>query len=113
MFVSPYMSSSFPAKFKGFEYAAIVAADVALRGGLTVDSAAIATLSYNIIKVDYSQSIVSGEGRESQYIWLKVATTEGEEGFVKGQYVRRPADYRARFENETGEWLLTFFASGD
>ncbi len=113
VFVAPYVSSSFPAEYTGFEYAAIAATDVALRAEPAVDSAAITALSYNIVKVDYSQSVINGEGRESQYVWLKVTTTEGEEGFVKGQYVRRPADYRAHFENEAGGWLLTFFAAGD
>ncbi|MEO1400964.1 MAG: hypothetical protein AAFV72_06860 [Cyanobacteria bacterium J06635_1] len=62
--------------------------------------------------VDRSQSI-EDENRQGEFLWLKVATTEGQEGYVEGQFVRSPIDYRALFKEEEGQWVMTFFAAGD
>ncbi|MEM8808681.1 MAG: hypothetical protein AAGF01_21915 [Cyanobacteria bacterium P01_G01_bin.38] len=112
LFVAPYVFANFPDEYSGFEYAAIVADDVALREEPDVSLDAIAQLSYHIVKVDRSQSI-EDETRRGEFLWVKVATTEGQAGYVEGPAVRSPIDYRAFFENEDGKWWMTFFAAGD
>ena len=112
VFAAPYIFTRFPAGYSAFEYAAITADDVVLRAEPTTDSEIVAILSYHIVSVDWSQSI-QAEAYPGRLAWAKVTTTEGEEGYVAGQYVRRPVDYRAFFEKQGGNWTMTFFAAGD
>ncbi|MGB3295995.1 MAG: SH3 domain-containing protein [Phormidesmis sp.] len=112
VFVAPYVFTNFPSEYSAFEHAAIIGGGVILRAEPTVDSEMLATLSYHIVSVDRSQSI-HDETHPNRVVWAKVATTEGKAGYVAGQYVRRPVDYRAFFENQAGKWTMTFFAAGD
>lgn len=112
-FIAPYVFNSFPSRdFSPFEYSAVVAEDVVLRAEPDAESDAIALLSHHIVKIDRADSIEAEPG-SYQYSWYKVATTDGEAGYVDGQYVRSPIDYRAFFEKEAGQWMMTTFLAGD
>lgn len=112
-FIAPYVFNTFPGRdYNPFGYAAVVADDVVLRAEPDIQSAAIAMLSYHIVKIDRAGSIEIEPG-SYEYAWYKVATTEGEEGYVAGQYVRSPIDYRAFFAKESGQWMMTTFLAGD
>jgi hypothetical protein len=62
-------------------YGAIVGDRIALRREPRDDSDAIATLSYDVVAVDYEKSIAEKD-KEGQFTWLNAATMDGKQGFV-------------------------------
>ena len=111
-FCAPYTFTSFPEDLDAFDYSAIFGKNINLRNKPEQDAPIVANLSYNIVKVDYENSIES-KNKESSYLWLKVETFGGKKGFVKSEYVRSPIDYRACFQKIKGKWKMTVFIAGD
>ncbi|MBC7898695.1 MAG: SH3 domain-containing protein [Saprospiraceae bacterium] len=111
-FWAPYTYTSFPQDIDSFEHQAIFGNNVNLREKPTTDSDVVASLSYNIVKTDYQDSVKT-KNSEDEYEWLKVETLGGKKGYVKAEYVRSPIDYRACFEKKGGVWKLTAFLAGD
>ncbi len=111
-FYAPYLFTTFPEDIDAFEYEAIFGNNVNLRAKSDANSSVVATLSYNIVKVDYQNSIKISKNSE-QYSWLKIETLGGKKGFVKPEFVRSSIAYRAGFEKLKGKWMLTFFLAGD
>ena len=112
MFFAPYTFGTFPEDLDGFEYSAIFGNNVNLRAKPDLRSKAIAQLSYNVVKVDYQNS-VKKKGAKDEYSWLKIETLGGKKGFVKAEFVRSPIAYRAGFEKKNGKWKMTVFIAGD
>lgn len=111
-FCAPYSYTLFPPDLNAFEYQIIFGSNVNLRAKPDSDSAVIAQLSYNVIKVDYENSVKKPK-QEDEYVWLKIETLGGKEGFVSADFVRSPIDYRGCFEKIGGKWKMTFFLAGD
>lgn len=112
IFFAPYTFSTFPEDLDAFEYSAIFGNNVNLRAKPDIAAKTLAQLSYNVVKVDYENS-VKKKGTEAEYSWLKIATLGGKAGFVKAEFVRSPIAYRAGFEKKNGKWKLTVFIAGD
>jgi hypothetical protein len=112
VFFAPYTFSGFPDDIDSFEYNAIFGNNVNLRAEPDLKSKPIALLSYNVVKVDYQNS-VKKSGTEDEYSWLKVETMGGKRGFVSADFVRSAIDYRAGFEKKKGVWKMTVFIAGD
>lgn len=112
-FGAPYLyTQPFPQELDIFEYAAIFGENVNLRQQPNANSAIVAALSYNIVKPDFDRS-VKDKSKDGEYLWVKVETLGGKKGFVAGQFVRSPIDYRAVFEKKNGKWKMTAFIAGD
>lgn len=111
-FTAPYVYSNFPENLDAFEYSAITDKNVNLRATPFTSAPSVATLSYNIVKVDYEGSVKNKSNTE-KYAWLKVETMDGKTGFVPEKFIRSSADYRAAFEKKRGLWKMTFFLAGD
>lgn len=111
-FCAPYSFTTFPDDLDAFEYQMIFGNNVNLRAQPDLSSKVLTQLSYNVIKVDYENS-VPDKSRENEYSWLKVETLGGRKGFVSAEYVRSPIDYRACFEKQKGMWKMTVFVAGD
>lgn len=111
-FWAPYTFNSFPADLDTFEYEAIFGNNVNLRVKPATDASVLATLSYNVIKTDYENSVKLPLS-EDQYDWLKIETLGGKKGYVMAEYVRSPIDYRAGFEKKGVLWKMTSFITGD
>lgn len=111
-FAAPYTFTSFPDDLDVFEYHAIFGNNVNLRSKPEMKAPVVASLSYNIVRVDFENS-VKDETRENKYLWLKVKTLGGNTGFVNAKYVRSPIDYRAVFEKRGGRWKMITFVAGD
>jgi hypothetical protein len=107
-FTAPYTHSSWPEDIDAMENSAILGNKVNLRETPSMDGKVIGQLSYNIVKV--SDSILK-EGEVAD--WVKVESLGGKLGWVKGEYVRSPIDFRAGFEKKRGVWKMTFFIAGD
>jgi len=107
-FWAPYTFSKFPDDLAAFEYAAIVGKDVRVRARPSGDAPAVAMLSYDLVKAEFSEN--SGAGAPG---WAKVTAPSGKQGYVTRKFVRSPVDYRACFRNVKGKWLMTVFIAGD
>jgi hypothetical protein len=114
IFFAPYVFEQFPKDLDALanKYCVITGQNVNLRKEGDLKSAVVASLSYNIVKVDEENSI-EGRGKDGEMDWYAVETLGGKKGFVKAEYVRSPLDYRAAFMKVKGKWKLTAFAAGD
>lgn len=112
LFCAPYSFKQFPEDLDAFEYQLIFDNNVNLRARPDLKAETVAQLSYNVVKVDYENS-VADKNKEGEYLWLKVETLGGKKGFVSAKFVRSPIDYRACFEKKNGKWKMTTFVAGD
>lgn len=112
IFYAPYTFNGFPNDIDSFEYEAIFGSSVNLRERPEAASPIVGSLSYNIVKIDYENSVKESRNKET-YVWLKIETLGGKKGFVKSEFVRSPIDYRAAFEKKRGVWKMTAFIAGD
>lgn len=111
-FCAPYTFTSFPEDLDAFEYNVIFGNNVRLREKPNLSSDIIAKLSYNILKIDFENSIQI-PAESGRFVWYKVETLGGLKGFVSADYVRSPISYRACFEKQKGVWKMTAFIAGD
>lgn len=114
-FEAPYTFGGFPTDLDSFEYSVIFGSKVRLRRSAGLEAPIVEELSYNVVKVDFEQSVKAKGSTEDDptYDWLKVTTLGGKTGFVKSEFVRSPIDLRAGFEKKKGVWKLVFFIAGD
>ena len=113
--MAPYLFNSFPDDIDAFTHMAIFGNNVNLRERPSKDAPIVETLSYNIVTIDYENSVkvesaLEGEG---SFQWYKVETLGGKKGFVKSEFVRSSIDFRAGFEKKRGVWKMVFFIAGD
>lgn len=111
-FCAPYVYARWPHQFNAFQYEAIIKERVEVRRQPNSTAPVIATLSYDIVKVDHEHS-VPDKTRSESYLWVKIATPSGEEGYVPGETLRSPIDYRACFKKVRGKWKMTALIAGD
>lgn len=113
MFGAPYLfTQELPKNVDAFEHAAIFGKNVKLYKQPKSNSTVVATLSYNVVKPDYDRSI-KDKSKDFEFHWVKVETLGGKKGFVRGEFVRSPIDYRAIFAKENGKWRMISFIAGD
>jgi hypothetical protein len=112
IFHAPYTFTQFPEDLDSIEHQCVFGNNVNLRSKPDASAPVVASLSYDIVKVDFENS-VKDETDEDKYSWLKVETLGGKKGFVNAKYVRSPVDYRAIFEKRNGRWKLVTFVAGD
>ncbi|MBA3693709.1 MAG: SH3 domain-containing protein [Acidobacteria bacterium] len=112
LFCAPYSFKQFPEDLDAFEYQLIFDNNVNLRVRPDLKAETVGQLSYNVVKVDYENS-VADKNKEGEYFWLNVETLGGKKGFVSAKFVRSSVDYRACFEKKNGKWKMTTFVAGD
>jgi hypothetical protein len=111
-FCAPYTFTSFPEDLDAFEYNVIFGNNVRLRANPNLSSNTITKLSYNIVKIDFENSVQDSKS-DGRFTWYKIETLGGLKGFVSADYVRSPIAYRACFEKKKGVWKMTAFIAGD
>ena len=111
-FCAPYSFTVFPEDLDAFEYSMIFGSNVNLRAAPNLEAKVVAQLSYNVVKVDYENSIAD-KMKEGEFDWLKIETLGGKKGFVSAEFVRSPIDFRGCFEKINGKWKMTVFLAGD
>jgi hypothetical protein len=111
IFTAPYVTSRWPDRFDVFDYAAAVKKNVQVRREPQAEAPIIATLSYDIVKVEYQQTQLSDQSQANE--WLKIITPSGKQGYVLAQEMRSAVDYRARFKKRNGKWRMTALIAGD
>ena len=111
-FWAPYLHTKFPNDLDAYTSGVILSQSAPVRARPAQDSPVLETLSYDIVKMDYSGSVPEKDPADG-YAWLKVQTPSGKPGFVAGRDIRSPLDHRACFERRAGGWILTVLVSGD
>jgi len=102
-YVSPSLIVQFPDQLDAFE-TLIALPGTRLRAAPDDRAAEIARLDWHVLKVVESVDVAP---------WSGVMMADGRKGYVRGDEVRSPLDYRATFEKRKGAWLLTSFVAGD
>lgn len=105
-FVAPYTFAAWPDDLDGFEFVAVIGADVRVRLAPSLEAATIGSVSFGVLERARLDDSIAGNG------WTAIRW-RGRTGFVYSQYVRSPTDYRAFFARENGRWRLTLFVAGD
>ena len=112
VFFAPYIYSTWPEKYDPFEYAALTGEGVRLRAQPGVKSEILATVSYDIVRV-----ITPGEEDDlidgKSYTWDLVQMPDGKQGYIYGQYLYQPVNWRAGFQRANGRWHMNMFLAGD
>lgn len=112
-FTAPYIFSTFPDEYDSFQYSAIAGGGVRLRNAPTLNSKILKSISYDIVEVierTDKMEIINGE----THPWIKIKMLDGLEGYVYGQFVQSPIDFRAGFSKDKDErWKMTFLLAGD
>jgi hypothetical protein len=111
-FCAPYLFLNFPEDLDAFTYNAIFGDNVNLREKPNLSSKVVMQLSYNVVKIDFENSVTSTTD-PNKYIWTKINTLGDKTGYVSADFVRSPIDYRACFQKINGSWKMTAFVAGD
>ncbi len=113
VFTAPYVFTTFPSGYDTNEYAAVTGKGVRMREKASRGSKNIASLSYDVVRLLPDRSPRSERIGKVRYFWRKVQLEDGTEGYVYGQFVHGPADYRASFERADGSWKMFMFVKGE
>ena len=112
-YVTPFIFSTFPDGYEITDFAAITGTYVRMRDEPSLQGEIVAELDYEIVKLgDPDKSVIQQLGSE-KYAWVEIIRQNNEKGFVYGQYLYSPADYRIQMSNTSGKWLITHLVSGD
>lgn len=104
--------SQFPKTSDVSQYSAIISENVLVHQEPASNSPIVATLSYDVVKVDYEGSILD-KTESGNFSWVKIITPDEKQGYVSGQYIRDPSDYHACFKKIGERWIMTALAGGD
>ena len=99
-FTAPYVFSRWPDGVDSFESVAVIGRNVRIRSAPRADAPVVATVSYEILELDFS--------KPDSAEWTAVKA-----GYISKQFVRSPIDYRATFTYSKGRWRMIFFLAGD
>ncbi len=113
VFFAPYVYSTWPEQYDPFEYAALTGEGVRLRSQPGLKSQVLATISYDIVRVltfGEEDDVIDGKA----YTWDQVELSDGKQGYIYGQFLYQPVNWRAGFQRGTdGRWLMNMFLAGD
>ena len=101
--VAPSLIVQFPDELDAFE-TLVALLGTKLRAAPDDRAAVVAALDWHVLSVVESVDVAP---------WSGVTLADGRRGYVRGDQVRSPLDYRASFEKRKGKWLLTSFIAGD
>jgi len=104
LFIAPWTFFGLPDSLDAFEYLIVRDSGVVVRGTPDASGAAIATLSFDIVR---TANTPTPDG------WSAIMAGDGRVAYVDTDHVRSPVGYRAGFERRDGRWLLVFLAAGD
>ena len=108
-FTAPYTFSAFPSEVDAFTHEVVLGERVNVRAGPGLDHQVIASLSYDVVEVDVSQS----GAEEPPDGWRRVVLQNDVAGYVSDAFLASSIDYRAGFEKRDGRWMMVYFVAGD
>ena len=101
LYLSPYQVWRFPRNLERAAHLVIARDKAILRAAPSLDSASVATLSFDIVR--RMGDPVKGTGLGE---WVPVRTLDGRGGFVMSRDLVSPVAPRAQFGFQAGRWLL-------
>ena len=104
-FEAPYVFSKWPDGADSFECGAIVGGNVIVRRAPAQDAAVVTRTSYAIVRV-------LGRGPEVRD-WSPIRLSNGQEGYVRDDFLMGPTGLRAIFTLTNGQWRMTALVAGD
>ena len=117
VFCAPYVSSRWDriqpklrGEFGEVAYEAVIRSRVRVYSRPDLDAPVLATLSYDVVEVDYQGSLQSNDG---EFSWIKIKIAKGRTGYVRKVEIRSPVDKSAYFKKFKGKWLMYIFSGGD
>jgi Tfp pilus assembly protein PilP len=110
----PYLFENFPQAYDPFSYSAVIGQRVNLRAKPDRNARVITQLSNEVVKVQPPLTAPTMKLDGYRYRWIPVTTLSDQKGYILEKYVRSPIDYRMNIKkNQSGQWKITFFVSGD
>lgn len=104
-FIAPYTYAA-DTGMDPFRAGIVTGSDVNVRASPDTNALAIERLSHEVVEVE-----TWGLGRGDR--WARIALPGGGHGFMVTDYLRSPIDYRARFAQRDGTWVMEMFVAGD
>jgi hypothetical protein len=101
LFAIPYVYTEFPVDLDPFAHVAALGPDIIVNREARPDSAAVATLAFDIVPADPA---LTAPVRLDRTEWVRVITPQGDPGFVAAREVWSPAAHRMFFEKRKGRW---------
>jgi len=95
---------------------AIVGTQVRIRSLPQLNSPVIGSLTHQVVSIlpyPEDQMPIRESIGDDIYVWERIRTAAGIEGYVFGKYLRSPLDFRTHFTYSNGTWLMTYWISGD
>jgi hypothetical protein len=109
MLTAPYTYDGPPGDLDPFTHGAIVGEDVNVRATPSPAAETLTRLSYVVVPV-----VEWGYDEDpAARLWHRIRLEDGREGYVAGEFLWSPVDYRAGFEKRDGRWQIVFFVAGD
>ncbi|HVQ43102.1 MAG TPA: SH3 domain-containing protein [Vicinamibacterales bacterium] len=104
-FHAPYVSSNWPDGADSFECAAIIGGNVIVRRDPAPDAAVVTRTSYSIVRV-----LSNRPGFDD---WGHIRLSNGQEGFVRNDFLMGATGLRAIFALTNGQWRMESLVAGD
>jgi hypothetical protein len=108
-FCTPYVAARWPTTIDPFAFGAIVSADVLVKAEPSSESRTLATLTYEVVKVEDWEVADRMPGFPQK--WTRIALRNAS-GFVPEQQIRSPIEHMACFAAQGGQWRLVSFTAG-
>ena len=106
-FCAPYLLGKWPADVHPFDNGVVVSRDAPVQTEPSASSAALGTLSYDIIPVTDWE--VDDKAADVKQKWVKVRF-RNRDGFVPEEQIRSPVEQAACFVKSGNGWRMTAFA---
>jgi len=104
-FTAPYVFTHWPKEVGPDWVEAVIGAGVRVRSAPRLDAPVLTLLSYNIVRESWEQDDIPP--------WRAVQLPDGREGYIHGDYLRSPMDYRIRFVRmDDGRWMISILVGG-
>ena len=104
-FYAPYVSSNWPEGADSFECGAIIGGNVLVRHDPAPDAAVVTRTSYAIVRV-----LANRPGFDD---WGHIRLSNGQEGFVRNDFLMGATGLRAIFTLTNGQWRTASLVAGD
>lgn len=108
------------ANLDAFSAIVVVGENVNVRSQPSSNSAAIATLTNEIVKYDIATFQNASDQDKSATLrldnpkgWTPVILSDNRRGFVSSRYAYSPIGYRVLFSKSSGDWKMQAFVTGD
>jgi hypothetical protein len=110
-FVAPYVFSRWPRDHDGFDYLAVVGADVRVRSEPNLTAPILGHLAFEL--VERARTGPRPLSAAEERAWEAVRFGTGRVGYVAKRHLRSPVGYRAIFVRRGRQWMLTTLIAGD